>query len=207
MPLSIPLDTLRHQLQELLTDDLAGALKTLRDFLPESSEKHTTIVGLLGRLNDTNKARLRNTLSNEALQREYDTLRANLLDLLAELTEADFDAAAPKPNPTGKPAAKQGSVLYRIPHKMPMRRETKCVVRIALDEEAIVEDIQLDEHVTLKALRRVSDLMQVELADPSADGVFPGFFGSWQHGHLRYYPRRYPRLVADPLSGKHARSL
>lgn len=50
-----------------------------------------------------------------------------------------------------------------------MRRETKCVVRIALDEDAIVEDIQLDEHVTLKALRRVSDLMQVVLADPSAD--------------------------------------
>ncbi len=172
MPLTVPLATLRRDLQELLTDDLAGALKTLRDLLPERSDKHATVVGLLGRLSDANKARLRNTLSNEALQREYDTLRANLLDLLAELTETDFDATAPQPNPSGKPAARQGSVLYRIPHTMPMRRETKCVVRIALDEDAIVEDIQLDEHVTLKALRRVSDLMQVELADPSADGVF-----------------------------------
>ena len=155
-------------------EDLAAALKNLQALLPESSEKYLLVVALLGRLNDANKARLRNTLSNDDLQREYDRIRADLLDLVQGLEDADFDPAAGSASAASAraSAAKQGSVLYRIPHQMPLEKETRCVVRVALDEDAIVENILIDEHVQLKSLYRVSDTMQAEIADPSGGRLF-----------------------------------
>lgn len=173
MPLAKPVETIRKELQGQLIEDIAGALKMLQGMLPENSEKYALVIALLGRLNDANKARLRNTLSNDDLQREYDKIRADLFDLIQSLEESDFDAAAaPAVGADGKPATRQGSILYRIPHVMPQGKETKCVVRIAMSEDAIVENITIDEHVQLKTLYRVSDTMQAELVDPTGGKVF-----------------------------------
>ncbi|MBK9335270.1 MAG: hypothetical protein IPM98_01280 [Lewinellaceae bacterium] len=170
MPLPKPLATLQQDLRDQLVDDLAGALKALQTLLPPGSEKHQTATMLLGKLNDTNKARLRGTISNEALQLAYNQLRSDLLDLIDGLLEADFEAATAAVPEAKK--AQQGEILYRIPDAMPLGRETRCIVRIALDADAIVENITLDEYVTLKPLTRVSDLMQVELLDPGKDPAF-----------------------------------
>lgn len=170
MPLSKPLPSLQQELRTQLVDDLAGAIKALLALLPPGSEKHQTATTLLGKLNDTNKARLRGTISNEALQLAYNQLRSDLLDLIDGLETADFEAA-----PAGMPehkSPKRGEILYRIPDTMPLQRETRCLVRIARNADAIVENITLDEHVTLKPLSRVSDLMQVELLDPGKDPAF-----------------------------------
>lgn len=169
MPRSKPFPDLIQELRSLLTDDLAGAFRLLLVLLPAGSEKHQSATVLLGKLNDTNKASLRGTLSNENLQLAYNQLRSDLLDLIEALTEADFDPAAPAPAPQ---PAKQGEILYRIPDAMPLGRETRCTVRIALDADDIVENITLDEHVTLKPLARVSELMQVELLDPGRASTF-----------------------------------
>lgn len=174
MPLSIPLPQLKRELEDLLLDlqYLATALQRLRDLLPESSEKRVTVVTLLGRLNDANKKALRQVLDDHALQIEYNAIRSDLLDLIAGLEDADFQESAKQEPANPNASGKQGSVLYRIPHAMPLRKETECVVRIAINEDAIVEDITIDKQVVLKNLSRISDLMQVELTDPSRDPVF-----------------------------------
>ena len=169
MALLKPLEATRNELQELLIDDLVAAMRQLQNLLPNNSDKQQQVLALLGRLNAANKARLRGTISNEELQLLYNRVRADLLDLIAGLEETDFTAANTL---KGKPAPKKGSVLYRIPRIMPLVKETKCVVRIALDEDAIVENIALDEHVQLKSLYRVSDTMQAEITDPSGGQVF-----------------------------------
>lgn len=169
MPLPKPLPELQQELRDQLVDDLAGALKALQQLLPPGSEKHQTATTLLGKLNDTNKARLRGTISNEDLQLAYNQLRSDLLDLIDGLNAADFEAATALPE---SKKAKQGEILYRIPGTMPLGRETRCLVRIALNADAIVENITFDEYVTLKPLSRVSDLMQVELLDPGKDPAF-----------------------------------
>lgn len=171
MALTKPLEEIRKDLQILLVEDLAVALKTLQELLPDSAEKYALVIALLGRLNDANKARLRNTLSNDDLQLEYNKIRADFFDFVQGLQEADF-AAAVQPGASGEQAPRQGSILYRIPGTMPVHKETKCVVRIAIDEDAIVENITIDEHVQLKELYRVSDTMQAELLDPSGGRVF-----------------------------------
>ncbi len=172
MPLTQPLDALRKDLQNQLVDDIAAALRNLQALLPATSDKYSAVVALLGRLNDANKARLRNTLSNDDLQREYDRIRADFLDLIQNLQEADFSVESDAASAEGEPAPKQGSILYRIPGTMPVRKETKCVVRISMDEDAIVENITIDEHVQLKNLYRVSDTMQAELLDPAGGRIF-----------------------------------
>lgn len=174
MPLLIPLPQLKRELEDLLLDlqYLATALQRLRDLLPEQSEKRVTAVTLLGRLNDANKKALRQVLDDHALQIEYNAIRSDLLDLIGGLEEADFQES-PKPGPENANASgKQGSVLYRIPHSMPLQKETECVVRIAISEDVIVEDITIDKQVALKNLSRISDLMQVELSDPARTPVF-----------------------------------
>lgn len=174
MPLAQPLETLRKELEAQLVDDLAAALKSLQTLLPEKSEKYGLVIVLLGRLNDANEARMRDTLADDDLQRKYNRIRADLLDLVQGLEEADFDPVAVSSSAaTAKIAAvRQGSVLYRIPNVMPLEKETRCVVRIALDKDAIVENISLDEHVELKSLYRVSDTMQAEILDPSGGQQF-----------------------------------
>lgn len=171
MPLTKPLEEVRKDLNALLVDDIAAAIKALQALLPDTSDKHSVVVALLGRLNDANKARLRNTLSNDDLQREYDKIRADFFDLVQALQAADFEALA-QSDGDGQQAPQQGSILYRIPGTMPVNKETKCVVRIARDADAIAENITIDEHVQLKELYRVSDTMQAQLLDPSGGRIF-----------------------------------
>lgn len=164
-----PIETIRKELQDMLVDDIAAALKTLQEMLSSEKEAYAIVIGLLARLNEANKARLKGTLDNGELNTEYNKIRAAFLELVQNLQEADFNTA---PDAKGEAAPKQGSILYRIPTKMPKDKETKCVVRIALDEGAIVEDITIDEHVQLKELYRVSDTMHAELIDPSGGKKF-----------------------------------
>jgi hypothetical protein len=93
MPLAQPLETLRKELEAQLVDDLAAALKSLQTLLPEKSEKYGLVIVLLGRLNDANEARIRDTLADDDLQRNYNRIRADLFDLVQGLQEADFDPA------------------------------------------------------------------------------------------------------------------
>ncbi|MCB9330194.1 MAG: hypothetical protein H6574_03855 [Lewinellaceae bacterium] len=168
MPLSKPLPELRRDLQELLTEDLAAALSALRELLPENTDKHGLVLALLGRLKDANKERIRNTITNDDYQRRVDTVRAECFDLVAALEEVDFEAAASAKASAAK-AARQGSILYRVPHRMPLQKPTICTIRVAIDEDAILEDIVLDDDVRLRPRVEVSDMMRAELLDPDGE--------------------------------------
>jgi hypothetical protein len=151
---------------------LVAALKDLRETLAEHTEKRVTVLTLMGRLNDANQKALRRTIDDVTLQIEYNAIRSDLSVLIQSLEESDFDNSTQKDNPGQPSSAKQGSVLYRIPDVMQMGEESHCIVRIAVDESAIVEEIVIDNQVVLKDLSRISDLMQVELADPAREPVF-----------------------------------
>lgn len=165
MPLAQPLAVLRQQLEAQLRDNqLPEALNALLEQLPDGSEKHRIVSALIARLNAANKERFRNTIALDQYQRRVDQVSADFFDLLHDLTEADFDVTA-KPTANGK-TAKRGSVLYRVPHVMPLQKPTRCTIRVAVDEDAILENILLDEHVEIKSHVEISDVMSAELVDP-----------------------------------------
>ncbi len=171
MPLAKPLPELRRELEQHLVEDLPTAINALKTLLPEGSEKYRLLSTLLARLNDANKERFRNTISMEEYQRRCDQVRADFFDLLPMLEESDFDPQTSKAKSDNKPATKTGSVLYRIPDVMPIRKATRCVIRVAIDEESLLDNILLDEHVQVKSKIEVSDVMSAELLDPD-DGAF-----------------------------------
>ncbi|MCC6279845.1 MAG: hypothetical protein IT262_04545, partial [Saprospiraceae bacterium] len=170
MPLAQPLAELRRQLEAQLRDNqLPEALNALLEQLPNGSEKYRIVSALIARLNAANKERFRNTIALDEYQRRVDQVSADFFDLLSDLREADFEVSE-KTTANGKPA-KRGSVLYRVPHVMPLQKPTRCTIRVAVNEDAILENILLDEHVEIKSRVEISDVMSAELIDPEG-GTF-----------------------------------
>lgn len=167
MPLSKPLPEIKKELKDLLVSDLSAALQALRELLPENSGKYDTVVGMLGQLKDANKAYFRNTIDSADFQQRTDTIRANCMDFISTLEESDFEK---KTENTGDPDnAKYGSVLYRIPRQMPLLKPVICTIRVAVEEDAVFQDIVIDQHVRVKDRVEVSDMMSAELMDPAGD--------------------------------------
>ncbi|MDZ4682085.1 MAG: SUMF1/EgtB/PvdO family nonheme iron enzyme [Saprospiraceae bacterium] len=167
MPLTQRLAELQKNIREILIEDLPAAIRALGGLLPDGSEKHSIALSMLAQINEANKAHFRNTLSPEEYARRIDTVRANFLDLLNALEEADFE----EPLVVGKSntSARTGSVLYRVPHRMPLRKPVICTIRVAIDEDALLEDIVLDADVRVKQRVEVSDMMKAELLDPEGN--------------------------------------
>jgi len=170
MPLDKPLPDFLATLRELLLDDLAGAIKLLLGALPERDGPHAVALALLGNLRDADRQRLRSTLSNEDLQLQYNQIRSSFIDLLSSLETSDFQGGY-----QNHPAAQKvdaGTLLYNIPDTMPLQQETRCVVRIAVDVAVIRDGLPAEAELTLKGLRRISELMMVEVFDPSTNDIF-----------------------------------
>ncbi|MEQ1744291.1 MAG: SUMF1/EgtB/PvdO family nonheme iron enzyme [Saprospiraceae bacterium] len=173
MPAAASLPTLRRDLLDLLTEDLAAALSALRDLLPEGTDRHAQVLAMQGRLKDANKERIRNTIAPDEYQRRVDTVRADCYDLISAIEPADLEPpSATAPRTDGKSAARTGSVLYRVPHRMPLQKPVICTIRVAVDDDAILEDLVLDDDVRLRPRVEVSDMMRAELLDPAAGAVF-----------------------------------
>jgi formylglycine-generating enzyme required for sulfatase activity len=157
--LSKPLNELKQELKELLPEEGMGAvMQALEKHLPPDAPKYNVLLQLKARLNELNLKRIKNLLSDEDFTLQNDQLRFDVLTFLDGLEDSDFSAQAAK-------QAKMGSVLYRIPHKMEVQKEAKCIVRLAFDESIIIQNIELTADATLKAVR-VSEAMEVSLLDP-----------------------------------------
>ncbi|MDX2070903.1 MAG: CHAT domain-containing protein [Haliscomenobacter sp.] len=68
--------------------------------------------------------------------------------------------------------AKKGLVLYKIPKTMQLQHETKCIVRIAIDEEILIKGIQRDADTIIEPNIGVSNRMEAKLIDPSRTPAF-----------------------------------
>lgn len=160
------LDHLKSALRKLIVDSIVDCFAELKKHLPEFSSKFSALLLLESRLNDANLQRIEGTLSDDDLQLRYNQIRADLLLFINALEVNDF--ALPV---AGTPKAKSGSLLYKIPTRMQLQQETKCVVRLAYDKAVIIRNIELSDDVRIKPVR-VSQVMQVELLDPTEPRPF-----------------------------------
>ncbi len=166
------LDELKIKLKKMIAaEGIAASIAALKEVLPEQSERFEDVLLIESRQNEANRQRLRNLISNEDLQITYARIREDLMELIDQLSEADFENPEIQEDLVKGKKVKKGSILHRIPDQMQLNDETKCIVRIALDEESIIKNIDLDEEVVLKPIR-ISDIMQVELIDPSDEHPF-----------------------------------
>ncbi|MFN0213750.1 MAG: hypothetical protein ACKVT2_05790, partial [Saprospiraceae bacterium] len=164
------LTVLQRNLRDILPDPdkgLFAVLEALKKALPEQTEKYNAVFQLETRLNAVNKDRIRGLLSQDDLERAYNRITSDLLDLIDGLKLADFDLRTAESSVEDK----AGSILYRIPHTMEVEEEHKCIVRLAFDMETVIRNIELTQDTVVKDLR-VSEVMEVELLDPNETPCF-----------------------------------
>jgi hypothetical protein len=167
-PISKPLSKIRRDLQDLFVETLPEGLKALRDMLPEGTDKYGQILNLIGRLNAANKDKRDGVIDFQDYDLRISGIRRDALDLVAELTESDF--SVPDENKKNVPdGAKQGIILYQVPGKMPIQKSTICRIRVALDEDAVYEDLVLTPDVKTRPKVEVSEFMSAELTDAEGD--------------------------------------
>jgi putative component of toxin-antitoxin plasmid stabilization module len=198
----------RHKLKrQIAAEGMAPVLKVLKELLPEGSERYEDVLLIESRQNEANRDRLRNLLSDEELRRVYARIRQDLMDLIDAITDDDFDPDTDEEAVYQGDPPSRGSVLYRIPNRMPMGQATKCTVRISFEEEKLIEGIDLDQHVQIQDIR-ISEVMQVELLDPTDDPPFTirpihsteqfidrDTFTEWQFLVTPRRPGTYPLLL------------
>lgn len=119
---------------------------------------------MLAQINDANKAHFRNTISpEEYARRRHTTARANFLDLLNGLEEADFEESL------AGGETNTASARTVVPHPRaaptPLRKPVICTDRVAIDETPCSKTSCLCK-CAHETAREVSDMMKAELLDP-----------------------------------------
>ncbi len=170
MRLAQPISELRKKLREQSIQDLAGALLECKELLPEGSEKYDLVMKMRASLQQLAKDKARGVITQDENSIRIARIQDAFLDFVSSLEEADFESPAAKADPS-KPQAQHGSVLYHIPHSMPLNKASYCKVRVAIEEDAIFEDIIMDDDVRIRERVEVSERMSAELVD-TAGRVF-----------------------------------
>lgn len=161
------LEQWKREWPRLVADSIAKALEALEEKLPAFSPKYKLLVNLRARLNEANRGSIAGILSNEQLQLEYNRIRMSLLETIDALVIEDFQ----QPMGQSPSERKKGYLLHKIPPQMQLGKEEECIIRLAYEQAAIVQDIELSEEVEVKQIT-VSKIMQAELIDPNAEPAF-----------------------------------
>ncbi len=166
MALAQSIPSLRKELQALVADNnLPAALTLCKELLPENAEKLNDILALQANLKQLNKELINGTIDQEKYGIRLARINQAFLEFVSALEETDFEIPSAKNANTPGKSTQHGSVLYRVPHSMPLAKASICTIRVAIDEDAILEDIVIDSDVRLRKQVEVSERMSAELLD------------------------------------------
>ncbi len=165
------LDTIQNELRELVTQGIDLTLAALKKDLKPGTDCHNDLILLEGRYHDVSRQLIQGTIANEDATLEFNKIRKDLLDFINGLKETDLPGLVAGGEEGGLPDVYNGEVLYRIPKKMQLGAESECIVRLAFDRKILTHDFEVQVGDVMKDLR-ISDVMGVELLDPSADKAF-----------------------------------
>lgn len=166
------LKEIQTQLEKLFTDGRLDELfENLKSVLPRKSVKYADIILLEKRRKDADRDRLQGTTSDDDLRIVYNQISRDLLKLIYGLEEKDLDLDQDFSQITKDKKVKQGSILYKVPNHMLLNEETECIVRVAFEEAQVWEGLEKAEEIKV-VRRRVSNVMQATLVDPTGGGTF-----------------------------------
>lgn len=167
------LDLLRNQLKiDLPSKGAKATIKALKNLLPQDSPKFNILLNLEVEQKELFIKTLKGILSEDQLKRANSDLIDRLLSFIDAIDAQDFEKIIDKSNFSPKQNYKKGHVLYQIPKRMQVLKETRCRVRIAFDEMMLIEDLELEDDIEIKSNLRVSDYMRVDIIDPSMQNAF-----------------------------------
>ena len=156
------------------SDKIRSVLSDLKQILPKSATAKFNTLVLLGHdFNKLESIKIKNTLTPEIYSIKQASFLDNLLNFIDGLDLSDFESEAANANlAEGGIKNKTGSVLYRIPPKMEIGKEEKCLVRLSFDESYLLDNINIGDDLHIKSIRRIHERMEVELVDPNENKTF-----------------------------------
>ena len=159
-----PIPALKADLKNLVPLGIDVVLKQLKQYLPVSGPKYNDIIELEARYRENHKRLIKGTISYEDAEVESNQIREAILEFIDAIKAEDFTETTA---PARRKTHQKGKIFYRIPEVMEANVETTCLVRIAFCEENLTYDITVEKTDDIKDLRRVSEVMSVELIDLS----------------------------------------
>ena len=202
---------LKKELQEALpSEGLSFILDSLKAILPENAPKLGDLEEIESGYRKLKINRLAGKPEAELAAAEKE-LEQQALAFIESLEEADFEVGErAEPDEAEDPKLRQGQVLYQIPRKMKFDTETRCIVRIAIEEIDILKDLQTEEDTEVRDNISVSDHMKVEIVDPLAGEAFAirstsepvQFIGDDDYTEWRFYVKPLKKEGTHPLEIK-----
>lgn len=142
-----------------------NAEDALNFLLKKSRESQPFLVNdifmLKGQYSNGKKDYLLDVLSREEFDRFIARLNLAILNIALKFNTAIINNSEQQ----------CGKLLYKIPSKMLVNNEYKCVIRIAYNDEIILKDIKIDNDISIKDIR-IAEIMSVELVDINENKVF-----------------------------------
>ena len=149
-----------RDLRETLPQGIDLTFQALKNQLVPGTDLYNDMLLVESRYKDTTSQLLQNTIPEEAAQSAFNKIRKDLLDLINSLQEGHLKETVGD----GQPSVHNGELFYRIPRKMILNQEEKCLVRLAFDKKTLMENLVPEEFDKTKNLR-ISDVMGIELLD------------------------------------------
>ena len=166
--MALELNEIISKLERLLINDLSNTFEELRKLLIPQDDAWDSMVLMEGRYNDVKIKILRDTISEEQSSQRINQIREDLLHFIQDLKEKDLVGY----EPTEEATTYEGHLLYKIPLVMNQNESMACLVRIAVEKKALLKYIEVTEDVRQSGLEKISDVMQVELVDPTMSDAF-----------------------------------
>ncbi len=167
------LDQLKTQLRERLPKEgISAIIKSLKEVLPESASKRKLLLQLEADYKSLKIKIIEGIISDQDVTLETNKVRSRLFDFIESLEAADFDRQTKRSQFSADQKVKRGHVLYIIPKRMQLNKDTHCLIRIAFEKAQLVEDLDLDEDTQFRLNVRISDYMKVEIVDPATNPAF-----------------------------------
>jgi hypothetical protein len=155
------LPEIKSAIQQLIPDGVDLPLQRLEAVLLPGTPKYNEYLIIKSRYSAYLSSIIRGDMPLKDQNTTYNGITYSLLLFIESLTESDLKAGDLQATP-GQAPAKQGELLYSIPHEMEPGREYRCVVRLAYLKEVIRRNWEAhagDVHQSI----RVAEVMSVEL--------------------------------------------
>jgi hypothetical protein len=154
------LSDIKNAIQQLIPQGVDQTLKRLEEVLQPGTPRYNDYLQIKARYSAYLSSLIRGDVSVKDQTTAYNGITYALLLFSETLTEGDFRTGSePQPQPA---PAKQGELLYFIPHQMGPNREYRCSVRLAYLKDILFQNWEVQVGDVQQSIR-VAEVMSVEL--------------------------------------------
>ena len=169
----------KKQLIDLLVkNELRELFYVLRQNVDNQSDKHDDLCLIHAQhTTASHDQNIKGILTAEDARITFNKIKAAILDLINSIEEEDlyFIDTPKSPSYSEKKIVKnnklKGKILYRIPEKMALKKQYKCIVRIAFSDEEL-EFLNKKDSVTKVEPIRIAEIMEVQFIDTNHHHAF-----------------------------------